>query len=84
MTPARSPGHVVVDASVVVDLLASTDAESPLAQLIDDSEVEIHVPELCDIEVAAGGVSKYRLSDHVGLVYLLAWFDLVNKKMTHC
>jgi predicted nucleic acid-binding protein len=45
--------HAVLDASAIVDLLVDPVPTSLLATLLDDPEVELHVPMLCDVEVAA-------------------------------
>jgi predicted nucleic acid-binding protein len=46
--------RAVVDASVLVDfLLRRRDARLTL-DLVEDPEVELHMPQLCDIEVASG------------------------------
>ena len=43
----------VVDASALVDLLTDPLTQMPLQRLLDDPQVELHVPMLCDVEVAA-------------------------------
>lgn len=44
---------IVVDASVVAEFLLGTPRGQKLEALLNDPEVELHVPALCDIEMAA-------------------------------
>ncbi len=54
MTGPADVRHAVVDASTIVDfLLRPRDAEVML-RLIEDTSVELHVPNLCDVEVTSG------------------------------
>ena len=46
-------GHAVVDASVVADFLLRPRESATLAVVMASREVDLHVPALCDIEVAA-------------------------------
>lgn len=53
MTPVVRLRHAVVDASAIVDFLLHTGDAKVLARLFKNPDVELHVPSLCDIEVAA-------------------------------
>jgi len=46
--------HAVVDASVVVDFLFRRRDATVMLRLLANPEAELHVPQLCDVEVAAG------------------------------
>ncbi len=44
---------VVVDASIIVEYLLRTARGDSLLSILEDRSVELHVPALCDVEVAA-------------------------------
>jgi len=43
----------VVDASALVEYLLRTPRARPVATIVEDAEIDLHVPALCDVEVAA-------------------------------
>jgi predicted nucleic acid-binding protein len=45
--------HVVADASALVEYLLRTERASSLSATIESDDAALHVPALCDIEVAA-------------------------------
>ena len=53
MTRVAQLSNAVVDASAIVDFLLHTGGAKVLARLFKNQDVELHVPSLCDIEVAA-------------------------------
>lgn len=44
---------IVTDASALVEYLLGTDRAAPVKQAITVADVDLHVPALCDVEVAA-------------------------------
>jgi len=44
---------VVADASAIVELLLGTPRGETLHRVLEDPTVDVHVPALCDVEVAA-------------------------------
>ena len=54
MRPFVDLTHVVVDASVIVDFMFHPRETAAFATALGRKDVDIHVPGLCDIEVAAG------------------------------
>ena len=44
---------VVADASAMVEYLLRTEAAGAIAQVVTDPDTDVHVPALCDVEVAA-------------------------------
>ncbi len=54
MTDPVELRHTVVDASAIVDLLLRPRDAKFMLRLVEDSSVELHVPNLCDVEVASG------------------------------
>lgn len=54
MSSSNGVHHAVVDASVVVDFLLRRRDALLMVELVEDPEVELHVPQLCHIEVASG------------------------------
>lgn len=44
---------VVADASAIVEYLLRTESAGPIAAVIEDPDADVHVPALCDVEVAA-------------------------------
>jgi predicted nucleic acid-binding protein len=45
--------QVVADASAIVEYLLRTEAAHGIQQFVDDPDVDIHVPSLCDVEVTS-------------------------------
>jgi predicted nucleic acid-binding protein len=45
--------HVVADASALVEYLLRTERASSLSATIESDDAALHIPALCDIEVAA-------------------------------
>jgi predicted nucleic acid-binding protein len=45
---------VVADASALVEYLLGPDKAGVIAETIESPEADLHVPALCDVEVAAG------------------------------
>ena len=56
--------HVVADASALVEYLLRTPREAAIGEIVGKPDVAIHVPALCDIEVAAV-VRRALNSEHV-------------------
>ena len=52
---------MVADASAIVEVLLRTPRSAVLGNILDDAEVDVHVPTLCDIEVASA-LRRLRLS----------------------
>ncbi len=44
---------VVADASAIVEYLLGTEAAGAIGPIVTDPETDVHVPALCDVEVAA-------------------------------
>lgn len=44
---------IVVDASALIEYLLRTQGAKPIGVIVTDPEADLHVPALCDIEVAA-------------------------------
>ena len=44
---------VVADASAIVEYLLRTEAAAAIGPIVKDPETDVHVPGLCDVEVAA-------------------------------
>ncbi|HET6362491.1 MAG TPA: type II toxin-antitoxin system VapC family toxin [Gemmatimonadota bacterium] len=44
---------VVADASAIVEYLLRTEAAEAIDPIVTDSDTDVHVPALCDVEVAA-------------------------------
>jgi len=44
---------VVADASAMVEYLLRTEAAGAIARVVTDPDTDVHVPALCDVEVAA-------------------------------
>lgn len=71
--------RIVVDASAIGEYLLRTPAGAPIRELFRSAEIELHVPELTDIEVASGLRSALRRGQlrKEGLEQALAdYFDL--------
>lgn len=45
--------QVVADASAIVEYLLRTDRASAIEVIVQDPEVDVHVPYLCDVEVVS-------------------------------
>ncbi len=45
---------LVADASALLEYLLGTDLAGTLGDVLRDAETDVHVPALCDVEVAAG------------------------------
>jgi predicted nucleic acid-binding protein len=44
---------VVADASAIVEYLLGTETAVPIAGVVEDEDTDVHVPALCDVEVAS-------------------------------
>lgn len=44
---------IVVDASALIEYLLGTQGAEPIGAIVADPEADLHVPALCDVEVAA-------------------------------
>lgn len=42
---------VVADASAIVEYLLTTSRSRPIRDVIEDDQIDLHIPALCDIEV---------------------------------
>jgi predicted nucleic acid-binding protein len=45
---------IVVDASSLLEYLLGTGSAGPIAGVLREGDADLHVPALCDVEVAAG------------------------------
>jgi len=75
--------HAVVDASAVVDFVLRPQETGVLAAMLASKDVDLHVPMLCDIEVAAGlrrALRRGELSTHRAQ---LALADLSDLPLNH-
>jgi predicted nucleic acid-binding protein len=45
---------IVTDASALIEYLLGTDAAAPVRGVVRRPDVDLHIPALCDVEVAAG------------------------------
>ena len=45
---------VVADASALLEYLLGTNASGPIREVVRAADADVHVPALCDVEIAAG------------------------------
>lgn len=65
-----------MDASALVEYLLQTERAPPVEDILRMADVDVHIPALCDVEVAAGlrralatGALSYRRADEAILDY---------------
>jgi predicted nucleic acid-binding protein len=71
--------QVVADASAIVEYLLRTDRAPAIEAIVVDPDVDVHVPFLCDVEVASAlrrGLRDGRLDDRHASRVLEAYLDL--------
>ena len=76
----------MVDASAFVDYLLHADAARDIGELVLDPDNDVHVPALCDIEVAAAlrkGLLTKRLTANRVTEVTEAYFDLPVTRHGH-
>lgn len=74
--------RLVVDASALVELLLATDLAGRVLEEIGASEADLHVPALCDVEVASA-LRRSLLTGRLGdSRVLLALQDLADLPLT--
>jgi predicted nucleic acid-binding protein len=81
-----SVAAVVVDASILVDLLANDPRSASLGRLLDHGHDEFMIPALCDIEVASAlrnAVIRRALSRGLAASLLNDYLDLPLERHGH-
>lgn len=77
---------LVVDASAIVELLLRTERGAAVGPLLATRHHDVHVPELCDVEVLAairGHTLASRMDQHRALQALDAYRDLPLTRHGH-
>lgn len=70
---------VVADASAIVEYLLGTDAAAAIGTIVEDPDTDVHVPALCDVEVAAAirrALMQKRMSDERAREAVADYLDL--------
>ena len=78
--------HVVTDASALIEYLLRTPKAPVVRATIEDAEVALHVPALCDVEVAAGmrrALLSRRLSEDRAREAILDYLQLPVTRHGH-
>lgn len=77
---------LIVDASAIVELLLRTERGTSVAPLLAAGDHDVHVPELCDVEVLAAiraHMLASRMDQHRALQALDAYRDLPLTRHGH-
>ena len=78
--------HVVADASALVEYLFGTPRQAAIGEIVGDQDVAIHVPALCDIEVAAvvrRALNSERVDEARAASAILDYLDLPLSRHGH-
>lgn len=70
---------VVADASAIVEYLLRTEAAGAIGPIVKDPDTDVHVPALCDVEVAASirrAILQRRISVERGEEAVVDYLDL--------
>jgi predicted nucleic acid-binding protein len=76
----------VVDASAVIEYLLGTERAGPIGHVVRAHDVDLHVPALCDVEVAAGirrAILRESLADLRAGEALRDYLDLPLRRHGH-
>ena len=77
---------VVIDASAIVEYVFRTPRAAAVGATIEDGQVSLHVPALCDVEVAAvirRALLSSRLSEDRAREAIVDYFDLPVTRHGH-
>ena len=77
---------VVADASALVEYLLRTSRGNAVGATLEDSDVTLHVPALCDVEIAAvirRALSSRRLSEDRAREMILDYLELPITRHGH-
>ncbi|MFN2433113.1 MAG: type II toxin-antitoxin system VapC family toxin [Gemmatimonadota bacterium] len=77
---------VVLDASALVEYVLRTTRSAPVARVVEDADSDLHVPALCDVEVAAAlrrGMLSRRLNERRAEQALTDYLDLPIARHGH-
>ena len=76
----------MVDASALIEYLLGTERASSIGDVVRAPDVDLHVPALCDVEVAAGirrAMLQRSLTDHRAAEALSDYLDLPLRRHGH-